>query len=174
MWPRKPTKLECRYDAVFITGVATYKHLLLDIRDKCPKAPVIFDTSDLTFFRKVNVFSVFSPSSPSPNQNIPPSSSSSSSNNNNNKNNGGRSLLSRVPEVGAVAGEVQFMLNSAITLVKTQLEKNAVNDQVEKAAVMVLPQPVALRPTLAGFASRSGIIFAGDLYNSDDVQSLLW
>jgi hypothetical protein len=129
----------------------------------------------LTFFRKVNIFSVFSPSSPSPNQNTPPSSSSSSNNNNNNKNSaGGRSLLSRVPEVGAVAGEVQFMLNSAITLVKTQLEKNAVNDQVEKAAVMVLPQPVSLRPTLAGFASRSGIIFAGDLYNSDDVQSLLW
>ena len=40
---RKPTKKDCRFDAVFIAGLEPYKRLLLELREKCPKAPIVFD-----------------------------------------------------------------------------------------------------------------------------------
>lgn len=147
----------------------------------------MFDTSDTLFLKKVKSFTMLPSSSSSSHHvggglSIDESSRSSigSSNRIGSSNNGGggsgsRHLLSRVPEVGVVAGELQFMLNSAVNLATLQIDKNAIKDQTEdQATVLVLPQPIALRPTLSPFLSRSGIIFAGDLYNTDDIQSLLW
>jgi len=37
-------------------------------------------------------------------------------------------------------------------------------DQQQGGAVVVVPRPIALRPTMAPFARRSGLLFVGDLY----------
>jgi AraC-like DNA-binding protein len=42
---RKPTKPNCRFDVVLMSGMEPYKRLLLYLREKCPSATIAFDVA---------------------------------------------------------------------------------------------------------------------------------
>ena len=149
---RKPTKRNCRFDAVYVAGVEPFKRLLIDLKERCPLAAVAFDvvgTGDGSEeFRRLRT-------SPFLNElgHIRLSEAAGRV--------GGVQAL-RASLSAAAEAEIQFMLHSAVVVLPTERDLTAARrimavQQGEggTSSALVIPKPVPMRLPLAAATAAS-------------------